>query len=193
MLSLRLLTNLLVLLLPAVGFALVLPTVGYAHCLACCWPCSFASVHHLSPAVGYPLLVDLTFRHIDVCFLLLLRLCGSVCACPPHLLFCSPELGPLSIVVHRPSSSCCVRQSGVATFLLLVTTGAVGRGSFSVLCLNSLAAHRDLCHQCAARRLLRTARSSSVTLWWFTTPWFASALLQRHHSALRHFVSVGSR
>ena len=46
---LRLLTNLLVLLLPAVGYvlllpavgyALVLPAVGYALCLACCWLCS---------------------------------------------------------------------------------------------------------------------------------------------------------
>ena len=77
-----------------------------------------------------------------------------------------PEFGPLSIVVHRRSSTwCCVRQSGVASFLLLVTTGAVGRGSFSVLCLNSLAAHRDLSHWCAARHLLRAARSSSITLW----------------------------
>ena len=49
-------------------------------------------------------------------------------------------------------------------FFFLVTTDAVGRGSFSVLCLNSLAVHRDLRQLCGARRLLLGARSSSRTL-----------------------------
>ena len=91
------------------------------------------------------------------------------------------------------ATSCCVRQSGVAGFLLLVATGAVGRGSLSVLCLNSLTAHRDLSHLCVARRLLRVARSCSVTLWQFTTPWFVSGFSQHNYSALRHFVIVVSR
>ena len=70
---------------------------------------------------------------------------------------------------RHPPSVVCLRlravfgESGVASFLLLVTTGAVGRGSFSVLCLNSLAAHRDAI--CVPHVVLRAARSSSVTLW----------------------------
>ena len=96
--------------------------------------------------------------------------------------------------VLRTCSSAHSGQSAVASFQHLVTTGTVGRG-FSVLCLTSLAAHRDLSYLCAARPLLRAARSSSVnfTTPQFTTPWFASGLLQHHYSALRHFLIVGSR
>ena len=150
--------------------------------LPCCWVCCFGS-----PALP-DILMPVSFSFFDSAgrFARILRTCSSAHSAHPNSV-----LWVSSSIVHRVSStSCCVRQSGAASFLLLVTTGAVGRGDFSVLCQNSLAAHRDLC---AARRLLRAARSTSVTLWWFTTPWFASGILQHHYSALRHFVIVGSR
>ena len=98
---------------------------------------------------------------------LLLRLCGSVCAGPPHLFssLCSPAFGPLSIVVHRPSFFFDFVLRSAIWRCLFSSSGhhcPVGRGSFPVLCLNSLAAHRDLSHLCAARRLLRAARSSRL-------------------------------
>ena len=91
-----------------------------------------------------------------------------LCACPPHLffcLFCSPEIGPLSIVVHRPSSFFyfVLAFGNLALPLLFFWSPlALGRGAFSVLCLNSLAAHRDLSH------LSRTS------------PLASGAVLQRH-------------
>ena len=144
MLSSRLLTSLLVLLLRAVGDALLSPAVGFALVL---------------PAVGYALLI--LFHHLSSAY------SDSV------LRLSSP------IVRRLSSTSCCVRQSGVASFLLLVTTDAVSHGSF--------------CSLSELTRCLRAARSSSVTLWSFTTPWFVSGFLQHHHSAFCHFVVVGSR
>ena len=133
-----------------------------APCLACCWLCSFPSFHHFSPACCV-CSVGVLFSFFDSAgrFARVLRTYSSA-----HSAHTDSVLLVSSPIVRRLSStSCCVRQSGVASFLLNVTTRSVGRVSFSVLCLNSLAAHRDLSHLCAARRLLRAARSSSVTLW----------------------------
>ena len=146
--SLRLLTSLLVLLLPAVGFRFI------SSFLPCCWVCSFGSHELLTycclfPSPSSTLRVGLRVSSALVLLLTLLTLTRS-----------SEYRRPSSIVVLRLRAA--FWQSGVASFLLLVTTGAVGRGSFSVRCLNSLAAHRDLSHRC------RTSRLAS------------GALLQRH-------------
>ena len=124
----RLLTNLFVLLLPAIGYALLLPALGYALLL---------------PAVDYTLLL-LT--------LLLFLLC----------------LLGFGLVTHRPSPFfgfmlcsaiwCCLFRR------LIFITGSSGCDAVSVLCPSSIAAHRDLNHLCAARRLLRAVCSSSCTL-----------------------------
>ena len=115
--------------------------------LPCCCVCSVGVLFSFFDSAGR--------------FARVLRTCSSA-----HSAHTDSVLLVSSPIVRRLSStSCCVRQSGVASFLLNVTTRSVGRVSFSVLCLNSLAAHRDLSHLCAARRLLRAARSSSVTLW----------------------------
>ena len=116
----------------------------------------------------------------------------------------APVLPAVSIISHlltriqfseyrHPSSafsatSCCVRQCGVAGFLLLVSTGAVGRGSFTVLCLNSLTAHRGLSLLCVARRLLASCAfhqrhfvavyDSVVRFWLLPTPLLSIAPLR---------------
>ena len=146
---------------------LLLHAVGYALLLP---SVGFALV---LPAVGYALL--LRFHHF------------SSAHSDSVLRVSSP-------IVHRHSlASCCVRQYGVASLVDFYSSLALLAVMLSLFCPGSIAAHRDLSHQCAARRLLRAVCSSSCTLWKFTTLWFASGHLQQHYSALRNFVIVGSR
>ena len=118
------------------------------------------SALHLSHSCKLRELCSFTFsqyEHFLLSSLTLCRVCRSSVVC---FMFSSwsafgRSSGSFLIVSHLLA---CVRQSDYASFLLLVTTGAVGWGSFSVLCPSSFAAHRDLSHLCAARRLLRAAR-----------------------------------
>ena len=97
-----------------------------------------------------------------------------------------------SPIVHRHSlASCCVRQSGVASLVDFFSSLALLAVMLSLFCLSSIAAHRDLSHQCAARRLLRAVCSSSCTLWKFTTSiaqlrecWFAVGALAPREGSL---------
>ena len=116
--------------------------------------CSFPSFHHFSPAVVYALLVfsspSSTLRvglRVSSALVLLLTLLT---------LIQSSWYRHTSSVVFLRLRAVFANLALPLFFLkspldLLVVV-------LSLLCLNSLAAHRDLSHLCAARRLLRAAR-----------------------------------
>ena len=110
----------------------------------------------LIASFGHALLVQLSFRHTDVCFLLLLRRFARVLrtCCSAH---------PNSVlVVHRPSSIVFVLRPAICRCLFSFWSPLALFVVVLCLCLNSLAAHRDLSHLCATRRLLRTAHHFMV-------------------------------
>ena len=153
------------------------PAVGDALCWVCSFDSSLRAVGYalvtFVPAVGFALLILFTISP-------LLDDQRSSASAPSLSTSLSPTLRVELLcffftrirssecrrsLCRRPSPSCGVRQSDVASFFFLVTTGAVGRGSFSVLCLNSLPAHRDLSPAalCGSLRLRGALLASSNT------------------------------